>query len=196
MPRDTMLLLTALMFGSLPAWQSGCRRVEPGPKRPSEPRDPPVAPPPEPSARPEPRYRPHPTVALELVPPEGWQQQVKGPLLSLLAPADEMLVLLLGVETTRLEPVMNELDRQLAAVVEQSSLTALTEGEVGGLQAYFARGRGQMDRAPIHIEVVLVRTPRDKVLIVLALEQEGASAQVREEFEAMLASMRPQQATP
>jgi hypothetical protein len=132
-----------------------------------------------------------PGVAIEFDLPTSWKQERGDNELMLMSPDEGVLMVLSAVPAADLKVALAVLDTQLNETITERELSAFKDGEIHGMTAVFADGRGVMDGVPVELGVILVLAPDGNVLIALGLAQKNVWEETGRQLSRILASIRP-----
>ena len=151
----------------------------------------PTPPPPVEEPQPSGRDLVHPAAPVSLHLPEGWRDEVEEASLTLLAPGDAVVMIIVAIEAADLEASLEQLNRELGTIVRDAEIAEITEVEVGGMAAMVADGHGSLESQAVELGLMLLRAPNGRILMVVGVALEDTSAEIKEESSMILASFRP-----
>lgn len=132
----------------------------------------------------------HPAgVAIDV--PSGWRNKHGGDTMTILAPDEEVLVMVLVVDDSELEPALRAIDERIGAYIDGSRLSDGRRTKLNGMRAILADGEGEMDGEPVQLGLALVLTPKAKVVIVIGVARPGASEDDSSAVNRFMKSIRP-----
>ncbi len=132
----------------------------------------------------------HPAgVAIDV--PGGWRNKHGTDTMAILSPDEEVLVMVLVVDDSELEPALRAIDERIGAYVDGSRLSDGRRTRLNGMKAILADGEGEMDGEPVQLGLALVLTPKAKVVIVIGVARPGADADHAEAVSRFMKSIRP-----
>lgn len=90
-----------------------------------------------------------------------------------------------------MEAALNALDGELSKTVQ-----GLTHGEaqqttVNGMQAVSVDGKGQVDGTPVEVGVLVVQTPKNKVLLVFGIVSESGAKKHQKHLMRIIRGIKP-----
>lgn len=90
-----------------------------------------------------------------------------------------------------MEAALNALDAELAKVIQ-----GLTHGEaeqitLNGMQAVSVDGKGTVEGSPVEVGVMVMKTPKDKVLMVFGIISEAGAKKHHKALVKILKSIKP-----
>jgi len=147
-------------------------------------------PPPEEASPPTGRELVHPSAPITMHLPEGWRDEIEDGSITLIAPADEVLMIMLAINATDLEESLHDLNQELGRIVRGADLAQIEETEINGMSAMVADGRGSLNQQPVDLGLTLLRAPNGRILMIIGIALEDASPQIKDEAETILHSLR------
>jgi predicted Zn-dependent protease len=123
--------------------------------------------------------------------PTGWSVQSRGNDVELLPPDRAAVVRLTVIDTGQLEVALDAVDRQLDGKLESHDLGSVRTAVVNGMKGRLAAGSGWLKGESIKLRIALVLTPRNQVLVLLAMVRKGASAERQAQIGGLLETLRP-----
>ena len=135
----------------------------------------------------------HPTAKVEIDVPTGWKMGGKGDVMTLTDPTSDVGIILLVSDAKDLQKVVAELDKQLAKVATDIKweLAKPEAVKLNGMEALHNKGTGKVNGKSADLGLILVRTPADKVLLVVAACDSTKHAQHKDEISKLVASIKP-----
>lgn len=134
---------------------------------------------------------PHPESGVVVDVPNSWN--VSGDENSLSASTKDDLAHLYFVvmPADSMEAALNSLDAELGKVVQNLSHGEAQQIDLNGMQAVTVEGKGTVEGHGVEVGVMVVKTPKDKVLMVFGLIAEQGSKKHHKALVKILNSLKP-----
>jgi hypothetical protein len=123
--------------------------------------------------------------------PPGWKVSRTEDTLSLLSPAEAVLMMFFVVEAPELEVALRAMDQTIARYLESPKIDNRRTTEINGMSAIVADGSGIMNGERVDVGIALALTPLGKVLIVLGLARDSAPPERQKEVRRIIRSIAP-----
>ena len=135
----------------------------------------------------------HPTAKVEIDVPSTWKMDGKADVMTLADPTNEVGIILIVTEAKDLQKVVGELDKQLAKVATDIKWAKPKPEAVklNGMDALANRGTGKVSGKDANLGLLLVHTPADKILLVVAMVEAAKDAQHKAEIDKLISSIKP-----
>jgi hypothetical protein len=116
----------------------------------------------------------HPAAKIKLWFPDGWELAEDEGDWTIQDPDEEVTIALTLFEASQFDAALDDLDRELAKKVDNLVRASKpTQTKINGLKATGLTARGKHDGIPVEIEVLLVATPADKILLFYGMAEAG-----------------------
>ena len=124
--------------------------------------------------------------------PDGWTQEADEQSLIINDPAEEVMVVFLVVEGSKIETALDAMEQELASIVENvTSEGEPQEVELNGMPAIVLDGKGTVEGEAVDLGIAVLRTPADKALLVFAIAKSSAVAKHEKTIEKILSGIKP-----
>jgi hypothetical protein len=135
----------------------------------------------------------HPTAKIELDVPSGWKMKGAGDLMTIADPTEEVGFILVVADTKDMDKVVANLDQQLAKVATDIKWASPKPEKttLNGMPALTNRGEGKVNGKGANLGLILVRTPADKALLVVAAVESSKYAGHKAAVQKLIGSIKP-----
>lgn len=135
----------------------------------------------------------HSAAKIQMDVPSGWKVQSKGDVMSVADPTDELGFIFIITDAKDLDSVVAKLDKEVAKVAsditwKKKKPEPLT---LNGMKALGNKGTGKVAGKSADLALLLVRTPADKVLLILGAVESSRKDAHRAEVQQFIASIKP-----
>lgn len=89
------------------------------------------------------------------------------------------------------EAAMNALDAELAKVVQNLTHGAGEDVTVNGMQGHTVDGKGTVEGQPVEVGVMILKTPKDKILVVFGIISEAGAKKHHNALVRILTGIKP-----
>ena len=95
------------------------------------------------------------------------------------------------VEGDDLEKALDELDKELEKVVTEGEITGQEQVKINEMDAVLSHGKGKIEGTDAKLALVLVVTPKGKVMMGLAMVEAAKEAAYSKTFEEIFTGIKP-----
>ena len=135
----------------------------------------------------------HEEAGVQMWVPDDWDQESDEDMILLSPKGDDVVnVMLVVVDASELEAAVEVLETVLSEIVPNAEQVEEPQQVViEGMPAMLLEARGEIEGSPRNVALALIETPKDKVLIVLALGTPEDAERHGPTLEKMLNSLKP-----
>lgn len=137
------------------------------------------------------RVIPHHDAGVQITVPDNWTQEIDGDLLMMNDPGEEALLMFLVVEAEQIEDALSALETELENIVTDAEMEDPQERTLNGMQAIVADGYGMAEGENVQLGVAVVKTPKNKALIVIGIVLDEAASKHQSAIEQAIRSIKP-----
>lgn len=135
----------------------------------------------------------HSKAKIQLDVPTGWKMNTQGDVMTVADPTDELGFIFIVTEATELKKVVANIDKELAKVA--SDITWKKKNpeplKLNGMDALANKGKGKVGGKDADLMLLLVRTPADKVLLIVGAVDSAKKDAHKAEVQTFVASIKP-----
>jgi hypothetical protein len=135
----------------------------------------------------------HPTAKVEIDVPTGWKMNGNGDVMTIVDPTNEIGMILVVTETKDVDKVVANLDQRLAKVATDIKWAnpKPEKTTLNGMPALTNRGQGKVNGKDANLGLILVRTPAEKALLVVAAVESAKYDGHKAEIQKLIGSIKP-----
>lgn len=135
----------------------------------------------------------HPTAKVAIDVPTGWKLNGNGDVMTIADPTEEVGFILVVTDASDVDKVVANLDQRLAKVATDIKWASPKpeKSTLNGMPALTNRGEGKVNGKNANLGLILVRTPADKVLLVVAAVESSKYAGHKADVQKLIASIKP-----
>jgi predicted Zn-dependent protease len=135
----------------------------------------------------------HATAKIQMDVPTGWKMQSKGDVMSLADPTDELGFVFIVTDAKELDKVVARLDKEVGKIAsditwKKKQPEPLT---LNGMKGLGNKGTGKVSGKSADLALLLIRTPADKVLLILGAVESSRKDAHKAEVQKFIASIKP-----
>lgn len=135
----------------------------------------------------------HAAAKIQMDVPTGWKMQAKGDVISVADPTDELGFVFIVTDAKELDKVVGKLDKEVGKIAsditwKKKQPEPLT---LNGMKGLGNKGTGKVSGKNADLALLLIRTPADKVLLILGAVESSKKEAHKAEVQQFIASIKP-----
>lgn len=134
---------------------------------------------------------PHSSAGVKVTVPDSWDQDIDGDFLAITDPDEEAVIMFIVSEAGQIEEMLEELDSALSEIVTESDMGDAEEVTLNGMPAILSDGTGVAEGEDVQLGVAVIKTPKNKALIVIGLVADFAAEKHDRTITQVIRSIKP-----
>lgn len=135
----------------------------------------------------------HAAAKIQMDVPTGWKMQTQGDVMSVADPTDELGFVFIVTDAKELDKIVARLDKEVGKIAsdiqwKKKKPEPLT---LNGMKGLGNKGTGKVSGKNADLALLLLRTPADKVLLILGAVESSKKEAHKAEVQQFIASIKP-----